>query len=293
MRKGIILAGGLGTRLYPITLATSKQTLPIYNKPMIYYPLSVLMSAGIRDIALISTQRDKNIFKSILKNGKEFGVKIKYYVQDKPTGIPMAFKICKSFIKHYPSVLVLGDNIFHGNNLVDLLKKASKNFKKSTLFSYHVKDPQNFGVVETNKRNKVISLEEKPKKPKSNFIATGMYFMPPGVSKLLTILKPSKRKEFEIIDLLNIYLKQDKLNSIKLGKGFTWFDTGTHNSMLKASNFIKKKENNQKKHIGNIHEIAFRQGWISRKTLYLVSKSYAKSGYGKYLKKILDIKLWK
>lgn len=287
-RKGIILAGGLGTRLYPSTLGSSKQTLPIYNKPMIYYPLSLLMQINVREIALICTKDDLKIFKKILGNGSDYGVNLKYLVQKTPNGIPMAFKICEKFIKGSPSVLILGDNIFFGHDLPIKLKKLSDDHHNASIVTVSVKNPENFGVVTYKKENKIKNIKEKPKKPKSNFISTGLYFLPSDVNKNVKKLRFSKRGELEIPDLLNIYLKKNKLKSIKLGRGFAWFDTGTHDNMMAASNFIKNVEDVQKFQIGNIHEIAYLKKFINFKKFMSVMKKFEKSSYGEYLLNIKE-----
>lgn len=287
-RKGIILAGGMGTRLYPITIGVSKQALPIFNKPMIYYPLSSLMLCGIKDIAIVTNPENIKIFKKILGDGSDIGIRLKYFKQEKPEGLPQAFTICKKFIKNDPTVLMLGDNIFHGHNLQKIFKKSSNDTKNASIITYKVNDPENFGVANFNSKNKIIELEEKPEKPKSNYIITGIYFMPGDVCKNVINLKKSKRGEYEILDLLKVYLKKNKLKNISLGRGYAWFDTGTFENMISASNFIKSIENLQKHHVGNIDEIAFRSGFTDKKKLLKRYNLMKKSLYGNYLKEILD-----
>ena len=287
IRKGIILAGGLGTRLYPTTLGSSKQTLPIYNKPLIYYPLSVLMHADIKKIAIISTKSDQNIFKKILGNGSELGIELEYFSQDHPNGIPEAFKICKKFIEKSPSVLILGDNIFYGSDLPNKLKSISKDENSASIISYKVKDPENFGVVKVDKKNKIKVLEEKPKNFISDLCITGIYFFPKNVTNYVKNLKPSKRGELEIIDLLKIYLKSKKLKNYSLGRGYVWFDTGSHESMYQATSFVRSIETVQKYHIGNLHEIAYRKKWISKKQFQNKALKFKKTSYGEYLINLL------
>lgn len=285
-RKGIILAGGTGSRLYPLTIGISKQILPIYNKPLIYYPLSILMLTNIRDIAIITKPEELKIYKKILGDGRNLGIKLKYYVQKKPNGIAEAFKICKSFIYKFPCALILGDNIFHGFNLSDFFWNISQDKTNATIISYKVKNPEKFGVVKMDKKNNVKKIIEKPKKFISDQCVTGVYFLPVGVTKLVNKLKPSKRGELEIVDILNMYIKENRLKNFSLGRGYAWFDTGTNESMLEASNFVKSIETLQKFQIGNIHEIAFKNNWISKKKFLKLTKFFEKSSYGEYLKNI-------
>ena len=283
--KGIILAGGSGTRLYPLTKVTSKQLLPIYDKPMIYYPLSTLMLAGIRDILIISTPQDTPRFKDLLGDGHQFGVNLSYAVQPSPDGLAQAFIIGEEFIDNEPCAMVLGDNIFYGNDFSHLLKQAVKNAVKgrATLFGYYVKDPERFGVVEFDESGKVLSLEEKPTTPKSNYAVTGLYFYPMGVSKLAKQVKPSSRGELEITTLNEIYLSQDTVDVELLGRGFAWLDTGTMDSLLKASDYVAMIEQQQSVMISAPEEIAYRYGWISKDDLLLSAQQYGKSPYGEYL----------
>ena len=284
--KGIILAGGSGTRLYPLTLVTSKQLLPIYDKPMIYYPLSILMLAGIKDILLISTPTDLPRFKDLLKDGSELGIHISYAEQAHPNGLAEAFIIGEDFIGDDACAMVLGDNIFYGDGLTRHLKNSIRYAEEdnlATIYGYYVKDPQRFGVVEFDSDKKAISIEEKPLVPKSNYAVTGLYFYPKGVSKLAKTLTPSKRNELEITALNNIYLKQDRLHVTLLGRGYTWLDTGTHDSLFDATNFVKTIEDHQGLKICCIEEIAYKNGWISNEKLVEMGKSMSKNEYGQYL----------
>lgn len=289
--KGIILAGGSGTRLYPLTTVTSKQLLPIYDKPMIYYPLSVLMNAGIRDILIISTPQDTPRFEELLKDGNQFGVHLSYAVQPSPDGLAQAFIIGSDFIGDDCVAMVLGDNIFAGHGLKKRLKAAVENAeqgKGATVFGYYVDDPERFGIVEFDKEGKAISIEEKPKAPKSNYCVTGLYFYDNRVVQYAKGLKPSARGELEITDLNRIYLEQGNLNVELLGQGFTWLDTGTHESLVDATNFVKTVETHQHRKIACLEEIAFLNGWITREDVMKVYEVLKKNQYGQYLKDVLD-----
>lgn len=289
--KGIILAGGSGTRLYPLTKVTSKQLLPIYDKPMIYYPLSVLMEAGIRDILIISTPQDTPRFRELLGEGKAFGVNLDYAVQASPDGLAQAFLIGADFIGSDSVAMVLGDNIFAGHGLKKRLKKAVRNAsegKGATVFGYYVDDPERFGIVEFDKTGKAVSIEEKPENPKSNYCVTGLYFYDNRVVDYARQLKPSTRGELEITDLNRIYLEAELLNVELLGQGFTWLDTGTHESLVDATNFVKTVESHQHRKIACLEEIAYLNGWISRDDVWSVYESMKKNQYGQYLKDVLD-----
>ena len=289
--KGIILAGGSGTRLYPLTMVTSKQLLPIYDKPMIYYPMSVLMNAGIRDILIISTPADTPRFKDLLGDGHQFGVNITYAVQKSPDGLAQAFIIGEEFIGDEPVAMVLGDNIFAGHGLKKKLRVAVENAqtgKGATIFGYYVDDPERFGIVEFDKGGKAISIEEKPEKPKSNYCVTGLYFYDNRVVEYAKNLRPSARGELEITDLNRIYLESGNLNVKLLGQGFTWLDTGTHESLAEATNFVKTVEQHQHRKIGCLEEIAYLNGWITKKDVFKVYEVLKKNQYGQYLKDILD-----
>ena len=292
--KGIILAGGSGTRLYPLTKVTSKQLLPIYDKPMIYYPLSTLMLAGIKEILIISTPIDTPRFKELLGDGKEFGISLSYAIQEKPEGLAQAFLIGEEFIGKDTCCMILGDNIFYGNGFSKLLinarNDADKN--KATVFGYYVQDPERFGVVEFDENGKALSLEEKPTKPKSNYAVTGLYFYPKGVSKLAKEVKPSKRGELEITDLNRMYLDKEKLHVEIFGRGYTWLDTGTIDSLAEATNFVRTVQNLQGVGISVPEEIAYKNGWIDKKQLLASASNYGKSGYGKYLKKVVEDKIF-
>lgn len=289
--KGIILAGGSGTRLYPLTKVTSKQLLPIYDKPMIYYPMSVLMNAGIRDILIISTPQDTPRFEDLLGDGHQFGVSLTYAVQPSPDGLAQAFIIGADFIGDDTVAMVLGDNIFAGHGLKKRLKAAVKNAetgKGATVFGYYVDDPERFGIVEFNKNGKAVSIEEKPEKPKSNYCVTGLYFYDNRVVEYAKNLTPSARGELEITDLNRIYLENNALNVELLGQGFTWLDTGTHESLVDATNFVKTVETHQHRKIACLEEIAYLNGWISNEDVLEVYEVLKKNQYGQYLKDVLD-----
>ena len=284
--KGIILAGGKATRLYPITKGVCKHMLPVYDKPMIYYPLSVLMLAGIKDILLISTPQDAPRFKDLLGNGKDYGVKLSYAIQREPKGIAESFLIAERFIGNDNVCLILGDNIFYGHNLPELLKGPSTLREGAVIFGYYVKDPQRYGVIEFDNNCNVISIQEKPKKPKSNWAVTGIYFYDNAVVKITKKLKPSWRQELEITDVNNAYLKRGKLKVELLGRGYAWLDTGTYDSLIDASIFIKTIEERQGLKIGCIEEVAYRMGFINKKQLEKLARGI-NTDYGEYLKKIL------
>ena len=289
--KGIILAGGSGTRLYPLTTVTSKQLLPIYDKPMIYYPLSVLMNAGIRDILIISTPQDTPRFQELLKDGSQFGIHLSYAVQPSPDGLAQAFIIGADFIGDDSVAMVLGDNIFAGHGLKKRLEAAVKKAEAgngATVFGYYVDDPERFGIVEFDSEGKAISIEEKPEHPKSNYCVTGLYFYDNHVVEYAKNLKPSARGELEITDLNRIYLEQGALYVELLGQGFTWLDTGTHESLVDATNFIKTMETHQHRKIGCLEEIAYLNGWISKDEVLKVYEVLKKNQYGQYLKDVLD-----
>lgn len=289
--KGIILAGGSGTRLYPLTTVTSKQLLPIYDKPMIYYPLSVLMNAGIRDILIISTPQDTPRFQELLKDGKQFGIRLTYAVQPSPDGLAEAFIIGEDFIGDDCVAMVLGDNIFSGHGLKKRLQAAvntAESGNGATVFGYYVDDPERFGIVEFDEHGKAVSIEEKPEHPKSNYCVTGLYFYDNRVVNYAKGLKPSPRGELEITDLNRLYLNQNALNVELLGQGFTWLDTGTHESLVDATNFVKTIETHQHRKIACLEEIAYLNGWISRENVKQVYNILKKNQYGQYLKDVLD-----
>ncbi|MCD8231859.1 MAG: glucose-1-phosphate thymidylyltransferase RfbA [Clostridiales bacterium] len=289
--KGIILAGGSGTRLYPLTMVTSKQLLPVYDKPMIYYPLSVLMNAGIRDILIISTPHDTPRFQELLGNGHQFGIELTYAVQPSPDGLAQAFIIGENFIGSDTVAMVLGDNIFAGHGLKKRLMAAVENAetdKGATVFGYYVDDPERFGIVEFDQDGKAVSIEEKPQKPKSNYCVTGLYFYDNHVVEYAKGLKPSARNELEITDLNRIYLEAGRLNVELLGQGFTWLDTGTHESLVDATFFVKTVEQHQHRKIGCLEEIAYLNGWISKEDVMKVYEVLKKNQYGQYLKDVLD-----
>ena len=291
--KGIILAGGSGTRLYPLTLVTSKQLLPVYDKPMIYYPLSTLMLAGIKDILIISTPADTPRFKELLGDGSQFGVKLSYKVQPTPDGLAQAFTLGKDFINGEPCAMILGDNIFYGNGFTKLLKNATADARngRATVFGYYVNDPERFGVVDFDKDGKAISIEEKPEHPKSNYAVTGLYFYPAGVSEKAARVKPSARGEVEITSLNDMYLQEGNLDVQLLGRGYAWLDTGTMRSLVDASNYVKMVEERQGVSISAPEEIAYIHGWISKDKLLDAAKHYGKSPYGQHLKSVAEGKL--
>ena len=286
--KGIVLAGGSGTRLYPLTENISKQLLPIYDKPMIYYSLSVLMLADIREILIISTPHDLPLYKKTFEKGNEIGISIEYKVQPNPEGLAQAFLIAEDFIGDDDVAMILGDNVFYGNGLTEKLKNAKSNISKglASIFGYHVSDPHRFGVIELGESNKVISIEEKPSIPKSNIAATGLYFYPNDVIGLAKQIKPSHRGELEITDLNKLYLSENRLKTELLGRGFTWLDTGTVDSLLEASEFVKTIQNQQGILISSIHEIAYKKGWIDKAQFSLINDKYSKSMYGKFLLRV-------
>ncbi len=288
--KGIVLAGGSGTRLYPLTMVTSKQLLPIYDKPMVYYPISVLMLAGIRDILLISTPQDLPRFEQLLGDGSKFGIRLSYLVQPSPDGLAQAFLLGSDFIGSEPCAMVLGDNIFYGNGLGTVCREAVANAEKgrATIFGYYVNDPERYGIVEFDEDLKVLSVEEKPQHPKSNYCITGLYFYPSGVNALAGTVQPSPRGELEITSLNELYLEQERLDVRLLSRGFAWFDTGTMESLAEASDFVRMIENRQSTMIAALEEIAFHKGWISRDTLYTAAEKYGKSTYGLHLKNVAD-----
>jgi len=286
-RKGIILAGGSGTRLYPVTQTISKQLLPVYDKPMIYYPLTTLMLGGMRDILIISTPEDTPRFELLLGDGSQWGVNFKYKVQPSPDGLAQAFLLGEEFIGNDPSALILGDNIFYGHDLQESLQSADQRETGATVFTYHVHDPERYGVAEFNDKNQVISLEEKPSNPKSNFAITGLYFYDEQVVDLAKSLKPSLRGELEITDLNKLYLSEKNLNVEIMDQGYAWLDTGTHDSLLDAGQFISTIENRQGLKIACPEEIAYRQGWISVKDLEKLAEPLLKNQYGQYLMSII------
>lgn len=289
--KGIILAGGSATRLYPLTMVTSKQLLPIYDKPMIYYPMSVLMNAGIRDILIISTPQDTPRFEELFGDGHQFGIHLTYAVQPSPDGLAQAFLIGEEFIGGSSVVMILGDNIFAGHGLNKRLRAAVKNGESgqgATVFGYYVDNPERFGTIEFDKDGRVVSIEEKPKVPKSNYCITGIYFFDNKAAEYAKQLKPSARGELEITDLIRVYLEQGRLNLELLGQGFTWLDAGTHDSLVEATNFVKTMESHQHRKIGCLEEIAYLNGWISKEQVMNVYEMMKQNQYGQYLKDVLD-----
>ena len=289
--KGIILAGGAGTRLYPLTMVTSKQLLPVYDKPMIYYPLSTLMLAGIKDILIISTPTDTPRFEQLLGDGSQFGVKLSYCVQPSPDGLAQAFILGKEFIGDDACAMVLGDNIFYGNGFPEVLKRAAANAEennRATIFGYHVNDPERFGIVEFDENGKVLSVEEKPAHPKSNYCITGLYFYPKGVSVMAENVKPSARGELEITTLNDMYLKQERLDVELLGRGYAWLDTGTMDSLIEAANYVQLISKRQNVVISAPEEIGFKYGWINKEQLLESAAKYGKSQYGQHLKNVAE-----
>jgi len=286
-RKGIILAGGSGTRLYPITQAVSKQLMPVYDKPMIYYPLSTLMLSGIRDILIISTPQDTPRFSDLLGDGAQWGLNIQYQIQPSPDGLAQAFVLGRNFIGNAPSSLILGDNIFYGHDLVKQLESASARTNGATVFAYHVHDPERYGVVEFNDKFRALSIEEKPLKPRSNYAVTGLYFYDNTVCDVAAEIKPSPRGEYEITDVNKRYLENKSLNVEIMGRGFAWLDTGTHESLLEASSFIATLQKRQGLMVACPEEIAYRQGWITAEEVAALAKPLAKNGYGQYLQKLI------
>jgi len=291
-RKGIILAGGSGTRLYPATLSVSKQLLPVYDKPMIYYPLTSLMMAGMRDVLIISTPQDTPRFAELLGDGSQWGMALTYTVQPSPDGLAQAFVLGKAFIGDRPSALVLGDNIFYGHDLVAAVREADQRASGATVFAYHVHDPERYGVVEFDAQRRAVSIEEKPKVPKSNYAVTGLYFYDPQVLDIAAGLRPSARGELEITDVNRMYLERGQLNVELMGRGMAWLDTGTHESLLEASQFIATIEHRQGLKISCPEEIAFRKKYISAEQLEKLAQPMLKNGYGRYLRQILDTQVF-
>ncbi|HET6905699.1 MAG TPA: glucose-1-phosphate thymidylyltransferase RfbA [Rhodanobacteraceae bacterium] len=287
-QKGIILAGGSGTRLYPVTQAISKQLLPVYDKPMIFYPLSVLMLAGIREVLVINTPHEQSMFQRLLGDGSQWGIRIEYAVQPSPDGLAQAFLIGREFIAGQPSCLILGDNIFYGHGLTELLQRASARARGATVFGYWVRDPERYGVAEFDENNRVIGIEEKPAKPKSNYAVTGLYFYDERVCDFASKLKPSARGELEITDLNRCYLEDGSLMLEQLGRGYAWLDTGTHESMMDAGNYIATVENRQGLKVCCPEEIAFQNGWIDARQVRELAKALAKTGYGQYLLQMIE-----
>jgi len=289
--KGIILAGGSGTRLYPLTMVTSKQLLPVYDKPMVFYPLSTLMLAGIRDILIISTPQDLPNFKKLLGDGSQLGINLSYEEQPSPDGLAQAFLIGEKFIDGDSCAMVLGDNIFYGNGLTNQLKKATTRNYGATVFGYYVDDPERFGIIEFDESGKAISIEEKPQKPKSNYCVTGLYFYDNRVVEFAKKVKPSSRGELEITDLNRMYLEEGTLNVITMGRGYAWLDTGTIDALNDAAEFVKVIEKRQGIKIAAVEEIAYRNGWITKEKLLISAKLYGKSSYGAHLRKVADGKI--
>ena len=291
--KGIVLAGGSGTRLYPLTMVTSKQLLPVYDKPMVYYPISALMLAGIRDILIISTPTDLPNFRKLLGDGSHYGIRLSYQEQPSPDGLAQAFTLGEAFIGDDPCAMVLGDNIFYGNGFGTLLRTAAENAAngRATIFGYYVTDPERFGIVEFDDNGKVLSVEEKPRQPKSNYCITGLYFYPKGVSGMAHQVRPSARGELEITTLNEMYLRQGLLDVQLLGRGFAWLDTGTMDSLVDAADFVRTIETRQSSQISALEEIAYRNGWIDKETLLESARRYGKSPYGQHLKNVAEGKI--
>ena len=289
-RKGIILAGGSGTRLYPLTLAISKQIMPVYDKPMIYYPISVLMEAGVKEVLIISTPRDMNTFKELLGNGSQWGMNFEYKVQEKPNGLAEAFIIGEDFIGNDNVVMILGDNMFYGSHLPEILKRANDRENESTIFGYYVKDPRRYGVVEIDSKGKAVSIVEKPENPKSNYAVPGLYFYTNDVIEIAKTIKPSARGELEITSINEEYMKKGKLAVEKLGRGMTWFDTGTHDALLETASFVQTIEKRQGMQVCCPEEIAYKNKWITSEELLELSKKYIKTDYGIYLKDLAENK---
>ena len=287
-RKGIILAGGSATRLYPLTLAISKQIMPVYDKPMIYYPLSVLMEANVKEVLIISTPRDIVTFQALLGDGTQWGMHFEYKIQEKPNGLAEAFIIGEEFIGEDNVVMILGDNMFYGSHLPEILRKANEREEESTIFGYYVKDPRAYGVVEINKEGKAISIEEKPQEPKSNYAVPGLYFYTNDVIEIAKNVKPSARGELEITSINDEYMKRGKLTVEKLGRGMTWFDTGTHDALLETASFVQTIEKRQGMQVCCPEEIAFKKGWITREQLASLADRYMKTEYGVYLKDLAE-----
>jgi glucose-1-phosphate thymidylyltransferase len=286
MMKGIVLAGGSGTRLHPITLGVSKQLLPVYDKPMIYYPISVLMQAGIKDILLISTPQDLPQYRNLLSDGSQFGVNFSYAEQPSPDGLAQAFLIGETFIGNDPVCLILGDNIFHGQHFDEQLQKAAKRSSGATVFGYWVKEPERFGVIDFDSEGRTLSIEEKPEKPKSSYVVTGLYFYDNDVIEIAKAVKPSARGELEITDINNAYLKRGDLQVERFGRGFAWLDTGTHDSLLEASQYVQTIEHRQGLKVACLEEIAYENDWINREQLLERARYFGKTGYGQYLAKL-------
>lgn len=291
--KGIVLAGGAGTRLYPLTMVTSKQLLPVYDKPMVYYPISTLMLAGIKDILIISTPEDTPRFQHLLGDGSQFGISLSYKVQESPDGLAQAFIIGEDFIGEDSCAMVLGDNIFYGNGFSSILKQAAANAQqgRATVFGYHVEDPERFGIVEFDDEGRVVSVEEKPEHPKSNYAITGLYFYDKNVVEYAKSVKPSARGELEITTLNDMYLQKQRLDVKLLGRGFAWLDTGTMDSLVEAANFVQMVEKRQGIKISALEEIAYRNGWIDKQQLLASAKKYGKSPYGQHLNKVAESKI--
>ena len=290
-RKGIILAGGSGTRLYPLTIAISKQIMPVYDKPMIYYPISVLMEAGVKEVLIISTPRDITTFEELLGDGSQWGMKFEYKIQEKPNGLAEAFIIGEDFIGEDNVVMILGDNMFYGSNLPEILKRANEREDESTIFGYYVKDPRRYGVVEIDKNGRAVSIEEKPEEPKSNYAVPGLYFYTNDVIEIAKTIKPSARGELEITSVNDEYMKKGKLTVEKLGRGMTWFDTGTHDALIETASFVQTIEKRQGMQVCCPEEIAYIHGWINKEKLIEIGESMAKNEYGQHLLNVANKKI--